>query len=417
MAHAYPATADQPTTDLVSKLAADHLERWLGWVDAAEQVPADEQAALAADDLLTRRNIAERDPANEMGDRFFGPELTNTLVRALLGRRPRSSRRASSRPDPRECPGPRRAHADPRPGVEAPYDTVHVTVRYPALPARDYVERMSGALAADADGAPFPVVVLVPGVNVPPTPTAGWPSALVEAGNVCVGYDWVGGSSRPVRTDPGVDIVAAGPDHCGERPTTPALRPVLDAVAALNESGPLAGLLDLQRESASSVTRPVAGRCVLQSPRPAWFPEVRAVVTYGAHTMASQMIGYPPGTLLHAPVEAPTMIIAGTDDGVVAASAIRYGEQAGAAGHNPVERTWREAVPRADGVLAGPSWPGRATCWPRTRRTRPPRAGSWRRRPTPTTTASARCSATSWRPSWPRTSGAPSARSRLDQLD
>ena len=61
--------------------------------------------------------------------------------------------------------------------------------------------------------------------------------------------------------------------------------------------------------------------------------------------MASQMIGYPPNTLLPAPIEAPTMIVAGTDDGVVAASAIRYGEQAGAAGHDPVERTWREAVP------------------------------------------------------------------------
>lgn len=85
MAHAYTATTDSRTTDLVSKLATDHLERWLGWVDAAERVPAEEQAALAADDLLTRRNIAERDPANEMGDRFFGPELTTTLVRALWG--------------------------------------------------------------------------------------------------------------------------------------------------------------------------------------------------------------------------------------------------------------------------------------------------------------------------------------------
>ncbi|GAA1765663.1 hypothetical protein GCM10009795_010280 [Nocardioides hankookensis] len=84
-AHCYMAPADQRTTDLVAELAEEHLERWIGWVDAAERVPAEEQAALSAHDELIRRNIAERDPANEMGDRFFGPEMTNTLVRALWG--------------------------------------------------------------------------------------------------------------------------------------------------------------------------------------------------------------------------------------------------------------------------------------------------------------------------------------------
>ena len=85
MAHAYTAPTDGRTTEVVTKLATDHLDRWLGWVDEALKVPADERAALAADDLATRRNVAERDPANEMGDRFFGKELTNTLVRALWG--------------------------------------------------------------------------------------------------------------------------------------------------------------------------------------------------------------------------------------------------------------------------------------------------------------------------------------------
>ncbi len=82
------ATWRRPTsrmTDLVTELAEEHLDRWLGWVDEAEQVPAEEQAALAADDEAIRRNIAERDPANVMGDRFFGPETTQRLVRALWG--------------------------------------------------------------------------------------------------------------------------------------------------------------------------------------------------------------------------------------------------------------------------------------------------------------------------------------------
>ena len=110
------------------------------------------------------------------------------------------------------------------PGTEAPYDTVHVTVRYPARPPRTTVERMSGQLAADPDGAPFPVVVLVSGRQRRGRrlPLAGL--RLVEAGFVVVGYDWVGELfPGQYGLTPGVDIVAAGPDHYGERPTTPAL--------------------------------------------------------------------------------------------------------------------------------------------------------------------------------------------------
>lgn len=230
------------------------------------------------------------------------------------------------------------------PGAEAPYDTVHLTVRYPARPPQDSVEQMSGQLQADPDGAPFPVVVLVSGVNVAADSYRWLAFELVEAGFVVVGYDWVGELfPGQYGLTPGVDIVACGPDHYGERPTTPALAPVLEAVAGLNGSGPLSGLLDL--DNVALFGHSAGGTVVLQSARPAWFPQVRAVVTYGAHTMASQMLGYPPNMLLPVPVAAPTMLIAGTNDGVVAASAIRYGQDPGSPDHDPVERTFREALP------------------------------------------------------------------------
>lgn len=84
-AFCFMAPGDERTTELVTGLAERHLDRWLDWVDTAERVPLEEQAALAESDELMRRNIAERDPANEMGDRFFGPEMTQQLVRALWG--------------------------------------------------------------------------------------------------------------------------------------------------------------------------------------------------------------------------------------------------------------------------------------------------------------------------------------------
>jgi hypothetical protein len=84
-AFCYMSPADQRMTDLVTELAEEHLDRWLRWVDEAEPVPVEERPALAAADEAIRRNIAERDPANVMGDRFFGPETTQRLVRALWG--------------------------------------------------------------------------------------------------------------------------------------------------------------------------------------------------------------------------------------------------------------------------------------------------------------------------------------------
>ncbi|WP_433382767.1 oxidoreductase [Actinoplanes sp. CA-142083] len=84
-AYCYSFERSQRNLEIVSAKAHAHVDRWLEWVDAAERVPAEEQAALAATDLTIRRNIAERDPANVMGVRFFGEETTTKLVRALWG--------------------------------------------------------------------------------------------------------------------------------------------------------------------------------------------------------------------------------------------------------------------------------------------------------------------------------------------
>ena len=69
----------------VRRVLNAHVDRWLQWVDEAEPVPAEERAALAETDLLMRRNIAERDPANVLGERLLGADLTNKLVRGLWG--------------------------------------------------------------------------------------------------------------------------------------------------------------------------------------------------------------------------------------------------------------------------------------------------------------------------------------------
>ena len=71
--------------ETVRNLAHRQVDRWLEWVDGAEPVPESERAALAARDLLVRRTICERDPANAIVDKLFTREMGAYLVKTLWG--------------------------------------------------------------------------------------------------------------------------------------------------------------------------------------------------------------------------------------------------------------------------------------------------------------------------------------------
>ncbi|MGW3856131.1 alpha/beta hydrolase family protein [Micromonospora arida] len=230
------------------------------------------------------------------------------------------------------------------PGAPAPFDTAHLRVYYPARPTGSDAERLSGVLAADPAGAPYPVVLLVSGVNVGQDAYRWLAVELAARGVVAVTYDWVGVLFAGLHgITPGVDLDAARPDGYGSRPTSPSLRPVLDALAQL--TGPLDGLLDLDR--VALVGHSAGGTVALQSAR--FLPEVRAVASYGAHTMVATMLGWPAGTVLPAQVDCPVMLLAGTHDGVINGSADRYGEDA-ATRADPITRTFDEALPDAGGT-------------------------------------------------------------------
>ena len=79
------ADNNEANIEQLRKIAHERIDTWLQWVDDAEPVPQAQRAALAERDLLIRRNVAEVDPANVVGEKLFGKELCSRLVKTLWG--------------------------------------------------------------------------------------------------------------------------------------------------------------------------------------------------------------------------------------------------------------------------------------------------------------------------------------------
>ncbi|MFF3214384.1 alpha/beta hydrolase family protein [Streptomyces sp. NPDC002886] len=234
------------------------------------------------------------------------------------------------------------------PGLKEPFDTAHLRVFYPARTTGSDAERLTGVVAADAERAPFPIVVLLPGINVP-ADSYRWLAVLLAArGIVAVTPELVGelfAGSHGVT--PGIDLDACGPASYGTRATTPLIGTVLRALAELPPASPLAGQLDTRRVVVGGHS--AGGTVALQST--GHVPGLRGVFTYGAHTLVATALGHPPGTVLPIGGDVPVLLMSGEHDGVIAASADRYGPAA-QPGDDPVARTFHEALADADGAHA-----------------------------------------------------------------
>ena len=104
------------------------------------------------------------------------------------------------------------------------------------------------------------------------------------------------------------------------------------------------GLLDLDR--VGLIGHSAGGTVALQSAR--FFPEVKAVATYGAHNMVATMLGWPAGSIPPAQVDSAVMLVVGSADGVIEriSRPVRRGRGDRA---DPVTRTFDEALTDRDG--------------------------------------------------------------------
>jgi dienelactone hydrolase len=228
-----------------------------------------------------------------------------------------------------------------------PYNSLTLKLYYPAKAQGSEAERNTGVIPADAAQAPFPVVIFLPGINVGPEAYHWLAVALAEKGLVVVTYSWIA-EEMPgyISLTPGVDLTAVTPTTYASKPTCPALQPIFDELHTTHyalRTTPLAGLLDLNTIILGGHS--AGGTMALQNANPTWFPQIKGAFSYAGHTMASTFLGYAPGTILPISDQLPLLILGGTADGVIEASAHRY-ELANASATLPLERTFDEAIQR-----------------------------------------------------------------------
>ena len=229
------------------------------------------------------------------------------------------------------------------PDAEPPYDRASLKIYYPSKPGDSDEERNTGVVPADTAGAPLPVAIIMPGINVGPE-SYGWlAQSLAESGFIAVTYTLVA-EEMPgyISLTPGLSIAALNPHDVGKIPSATALTPILQDLEQLNTRGVLAGLLDLDRVALGGHS--AGGTVALLNARPDWFPGVSAAFSYGAHAGAATALGYAADTLFDVPSQIPLLIMGGTRDGCIAHSAGRYGTDTQGSATARVEQTFDEAI-------------------------------------------------------------------------
>ncbi|MEH6586078.1 MAG: alpha/beta fold hydrolase [Halioglobus sp.] len=238
------------------------------------------------------------------------------------------------------------------PGLKPPYDRASLKIFYPAKYSDSDEERNAGVVPADTSFAPFPVVIMLPGINLGPEAYTWLARELATAGVATVTYTLIA-EEMPgyISQTPGLALSELARDQYGQHPSATAVGPILEDLRKLNDKGLLAGTLDL--DNVILAGHSAGGTVALLNARPDWFAGVKGAVAYGAHTGAATALGYPEDAMFTVPNQLPLLIMGGTRDGCIANSSGRYGEANGSPTAR-VERTFDDALDstRGDCYLA-----------------------------------------------------------------
>ena len=77
------------------------------------------------------------------------------------------------------------------PGAAAPYDRASLKIFYPAIADDSAEQRNAGIMPVDEQGGPFPILIMMPGINVGPESYAWLAGELAICGVVVVTYSMI----------------------------------------------------------------------------------------------------------------------------------------------------------------------------------------------------------------------------------
>lgn len=213
------------------------------------------------------------------------------------------------------------------PGADAPYNAITVKIHYPAVFGDTLFERNTGSIPPDTSFGAMPVVIMAPGINVPFETFSWLGNKLAEAGIVMASFQVISElMPDEVHLTAALDLDANRVENIGKYPCGLAFQPVLNLLKRENESGLLAGALDLTQVWFGGHS--AGGSTALLSASRDWFPELQGVFAYAAHTGISTMLGHPEN-YVHPVKDIPLLLMGGSRDGCIANSAHRYGDTAG----------------------------------------------------------------------------------------
>lgn len=210
--------------------------------------------------------------------------------------------------------------------AKSPFDVIQLKIFYPALEPQDDTQRNSGILPPDKSKSPFPVVLMLNGVNCPPESYQWLALELSKRGCIFVSFQWItdelpGGMQG---LTPGIDVKFMNYENYGKGATGSAIQPILDDLKKVNAEGILANCLDLENVILGGHS--AGGSIALMNA--GYFPQIKSAFSYGSHTQGSTIMGFPPNYVCPITSEKPLLILGGNNDGVITWSARRYGKEA-----------------------------------------------------------------------------------------
>ena len=211
------------------------------------------------------------------------------------------------------------------PGLESPYNVAHLRIIYPAQYSNSELERNTGLIPPKLHTAKFPVVVMMSGINLGPEAYLWLAKKLAEKNIVTITYELVT-EEMPgyIGVTPGLDLKYIGPQSYGDAPSGNAIAPILEELERINSNGILCGTLDL--DTIIFGGHSAGGTAALLNANTKWFPALKGVFSYAAHTGASTALGFAENTSLPVSADIPLLLLGGTEDGCIAESSMRYGE-------------------------------------------------------------------------------------------